>query len=111
MTCCCGRLFSSVRSVQSRMGKTTRSCSSRLVALFNNWSDDRADEVFADNVTLDNSYERRRVDLSKELEDNTLLVERVDASNFAQATAQLRATDGRTYQLTVSLSAQNPPAI
>lgn len=80
-----------------------------LVGLFNQWDDERANEIFADNVALDESYERRRSALGGL---GRLKLRNVTARSAASATAVvIDATSKQLYWLSFSLSSQSVPKV
>jgi CubicO group peptidase (beta-lactamase class C family) len=48
-----------ISSAPARSAPLLEEAARRLVSLMNDWSDERADELFADNVSLDEPYARR----------------------------------------------------
>ena len=91
------------------------SCSSaaaHLVALLNEWSDGAADDLFTDNVALDESYERRAATAAALTSSHgSLIVEDVVARTAAAATITFRAADGHGGTIEVTLSPQVPSRI
>jgi CubicO group peptidase (beta-lactamase class C family) len=80
----------------------------RLISLLNDWSDDVAGALFADNVVLDLDYERRRRAVEPH---GKLLLESIEVTSAATATGKLRTEDGVPLELTFSLSPQRTPKI
>ena len=76
----------------------------QLVGWFNG---KESDEVFADNVNLD-----QRLDLRREAFAGVeFRIASIEPVNGSQANAILQGSNGQTYRLTMSLSSQNPPLI
>jgi CubicO group peptidase (beta-lactamase class C family) len=76
-----------------------------LVALVNGWADDAADAVFADNVALDEPYERRAQAAAAVIgEHGPLTLQRVEAELATDATAVASAADGTEVRLWFALS-------
>jgi CubicO group peptidase (beta-lactamase class C family) len=85
--------------------ETVRAAGTALLALVNDWSDRAADELFADNVGLDESFERRaRVARDLIGAHGQLTLERIDAALDTDATAIARAGDSREVRLWFALS-------
>lgn len=90
-----------------------RKLATTLVGLLTDWDDERAAAVFADNVALDDSLERRR-DAARALLGGVgqLNIRTFTANNAADATVILGNTDGRDVAaLRFSLSPQVPPRV
>ncbi len=83
-----------------------------LVALLNDWSDDAADRVFADNVGLDESYERRSR-AARELISlhGRMTLTRVDAELATDGTAICTAADGREVEVWLALTPYALPRV
>lgn len=83
-----------------------------LVALINDWSDEAADAVFADNVAGDENYERRSR-AARELISihGHLTIDRIDAELATDGTAITTAADGREVQVWLALSPHPSPRV
>lgn len=77
----------------------------QLVALLNDWSDERADELFTDNVAWDDTYERRRRAVA-DLVPFTL--DRVEPINDARGRAVCTTTNGAAVTITFALGVALP---
>ena len=84
----------------------------RLAVLLSDWSDADADELFADNVALDESYTRRAVDAAEmKAAHGTLTVVSIDAVTPMRGRATLRHVDGSERQIELELSPLVPPRL
>jgi CubicO group peptidase (beta-lactamase class C family) len=92
------------------VGPTLQSCAERLVALLNDWDDDRADALFSDNVADDESWARRRSDRADRLADAAIAITDVRAVNDSDATITCTAGELRVT-ITFSLSPPLPARI
>jgi serine-type D-Ala-D-Ala carboxypeptidase/endopeptidase len=83
-----------------------------LVALLNDWFDDAADALFADNVALDESYERRARRAGDVVSTHGWLTrQRVEASFATDGTVVASAADGREVKVWLALSPHAPPRV
>jgi CubicO group peptidase (beta-lactamase class C family) len=83
-----------------------------LVSLLNAWTDRRANQVFADNVSLDESLERRaRAAAALQARYGQLRVDRIDAMSATEGDVSLVAADGRRLTLELMLSPEAPPRV
>ena len=80
----------------------------RLVALLSEWDDTVADEVFADNVALDDPYERRRTEIAPSA---PLRLERIEPVNDARATLRCTGANGERLSIAVVLATHDPGRI
>jgi CubicO group peptidase (beta-lactamase class C family) len=80
----------------------------RLVALLNDWDDHTADELFADNVLLDESYLRRQSAATRYI---PLTLAGVDVVNASSGTAVCSDADGERLEVSFSLAPLQPPRI
>ena len=72
-----------------------RRAAEQLVALLNAWDDGAADRILADNVALDESYERRaRAAAGLVAAHGSLHLERVEPESETEGIAVLRGADG-----------------
>lgn len=78
----------------------------RLVALLDDWSDDAADALFADNVAPDESFARRAAAARHLVEacGGSLVVQGITASSASEATVELRHPSGAPVVLRVELA-------
>ena len=84
----------------------------RLAVLQSDWSDVDADELFADNVALDESYTRRaRHAAEMKATHGTLTVVSIDAITPMRGRATLRHADGTECQIDLELSPLVPPRL
>ena len=84
----------------------------RLIELVNGWTVAAADALFADNVALDDPYERRaRVAAEVVGTHGQLTMERLDAVLATDGTVTARAADGRRVRVWLALSPQHPPRV
>ena len=82
-----------------------------LVALLDDWDDRRADALFADNVALDDPYERRRADAAALVARlGRLTLAGVSADGDAEATVTVRGERG-TAELLLQLHPLLPPKV
>jgi CubicO group peptidase (beta-lactamase class C family) len=77
----------------------------RLIDLINEWTDDAADALFADNVAPDDSYERRAARAARHA---PLELEAVDAINDARARIRCRDEGGDNVTVTFALAPMQP---
>jgi CubicO group peptidase (beta-lactamase class C family) len=76
-----------------------------LLALVNDWSDEAAAALFADNVALDEPFERRARRAGEVVTAHgKLTVERIAAKFATDGTMTARAADGREVQVWLALS-------
>jgi CubicO group peptidase (beta-lactamase class C family) len=89
-------------------GELVSSAATQLVALVNQWDDSKADELFADNVRLDESYARRRA-TAKQFSPITF--DRVEIETEASGTAHCTDAEGQAIEISFSLAPIKPPKI
>jgi serine-type D-Ala-D-Ala carboxypeptidase/endopeptidase len=83
-----------------------------LLALINDWSDEAADKLFADNVGLDESYERRARKAAEVMDTHGLLTgQRIEAAYATDATLTATAADGTEVRIWLALSPVTPPRV
>jgi CubicO group peptidase (beta-lactamase class C family) len=82
----------------------------KLVALFNEWSDDSADELFADNVALDDSNDRRRLTIAETM-TMPISIDRITATTDALATIAVTDAAAQAFSISYSLGPTVPPRI
>ena len=88
------------------------SAARRLVALLNDWSDRGAEALFADNVALDEPYDRRAATAAALIGlHGHVIVEDVVARTAAAATITFRAADGHRGTIDLTLSPHVSPRI
>lgn len=84
----------------------------RLVELLNDWQDDAADALFADNVALDESYDRRRATAASWLEVcGRFEIDRVEARRPTTGRVALRHPEGSTLWLDLDLAPLLPARV
>jgi len=84
----------------------------RLVELLDHWDDAAADELFADNVALDEPHARRLTEARRVLDGHgALRVGAVVASSATSATMSAEAADGTAVTIELSLSPLQPPRV
>lgn len=77
----------------------------RLVALLNDWNDANADDLFSDNVALDESYDRRsRTAADLLAAHGPIQLQRVQAGLATAATAFAIAADGHEMAMSLTLA-------
>ena len=83
-----------------------------LVELLNGWTDSRANKLFADNVELDESFERRAA-AARRLVDlhGSLQYSAVRASWATSGVVVAQGTNGSTVEIDVELTPQVPPLV
>jgi CubicO group peptidase (beta-lactamase class C family) len=84
-----------------------------LAALLNAWTHERADELFADNVALDEGFDRRAASAAQLIATHGMLrLASVDASSASEGDAVLTSdNDGSRFTLELQLSPTVPPLI
>ena len=82
----------------------------KLVALLNDWSDTAANELFADNVALDASYERRRR-IFGETVTAPIAIDRLSAASDARASITVTDASTKKFAISYSLGPTMPPRI
>ena len=84
----------------------------RLAVLLSDWTDGAANELFADNVALDESFDRRaRKAAESTAAHGTLTVEEVAAVTPMRGLATMRHADGTARQIDIELSPHVPPRL
>lgn len=84
----------------------------RLVRLLDDWSDAAAHELFADNVALDEPYERRAAAERRRIDEHgRLTVRDVVPSTSAAATVNAVAADGARVTIAVQLAPLATPRV
>ncbi|MEZ5224333.1 MAG: serine hydrolase domain-containing protein [Ilumatobacteraceae bacterium] len=85
----------------------------RLVSLLADWDDAVADELFADNVALDEPYDRRRIEARRWLEvcGGRFEIDHVAATTLAAGRIFLRRPEGEPFEIQFKLSPAAPPRI
>jgi CubicO group peptidase (beta-lactamase class C family) len=83
-----------------------------LLALINDWTDDAADALFADNVAPDESYARRARQAAELVgAHGRLTFERTEVAFATHATVIAVAEDGREVKVWFALSLAPPPRV
>ena len=80
----------------------------RLVALLNDWDDRQADELFADNVQLDEAYIRRQATATRY---KPITLQRVEVKNESSGNAHCTDTGGDALEISFMLAPFLPPKI
>jgi CubicO group peptidase (beta-lactamase class C family) len=84
----------------------------RLAVLLSNWTDSAASELFADNVALDESFDRRARQAAKLIAAHgTLTFETVAADTPMRGRATMRHADGTERPIDLELSPLVPPRV
>jgi CubicO group peptidase (beta-lactamase class C family) len=83
-----------------------------LLALLNDWSDGAADALFADNVALDESYERRGRKAGDIVSTHGPLTrQRIETQFATDGTVMATAADGREVRVWLALTPVAPPRV
>ncbi len=83
-----------------------------LVDLLNGWNDERANELFADNVDLDESFQRRAAAARRLVElHGTLEYSAVRASWATSGVVVAQGTNGSAVEIDIELTPQVPPLV
>lgn len=84
-----------------------------LVGLLNKWKDERAHEIFADNVVLDESFDRRKLQFEQIAKfEGPFKCGEITAQNAASAVVIMVDAHGKNVmKLSLKLSPQVPPLI
>lgn len=83
-----------------------------LVALLNDWTDTRAHELFADNVELDESFDRRAAAAHRLIDlRGPLQYVAVRAQWATSGVVVAQAADGSTIEFDIELTPQVPPLV
>ena len=94
-----------VPPVVMAVGPSLHHAAERLLALLNNWSDEAAEALFADNVALDDAFERRARQAGRIIGTHgRLTLQQTMATSATEGTTTAVAADGRQVQLTLVLS-------
>jgi CubicO group peptidase (beta-lactamase class C family) len=85
----------------------------RLVALLTDWDDAVADELFTDNIALDEPYERRRTAAREWIDacGGRLQIERVQASSLTSGELLIAHPSGTAVELDLQIAPLVPPRI
>lgn len=85
----------------------------RLIALLTSWDDREADELFTDNVDMDEPLERRRADAQRWIDacGGALRVERVEASSLTSGRLAITHPSGNTLWLDMQIGPLRPARI
>ncbi len=85
----------------------------RLVALLNEWDDAAADALFADNVALDEPYDRRRAEADRWRAERggPLEIVRVEPTTAAAGRILVRRPEGDPWEIVFKLSPAGPPRL
>ena len=92
----------------TRAGAFVTSVAAQLVALVNAWDDTKADELFADNVQLDEAYVRRR---STAEQFRPITLEAIEVESEASSKAHCTDASGERVEVSFSLAPIQPPRI
>jgi CubicO group peptidase (beta-lactamase class C family) len=83
-----------------------------LLALINEWSDDAAEALFADNVGPDESFQRRAMQAAGIVSAHgQLTFERLEAAFATEATVTATAADDREVKVWFALAPVTPPRV
>jgi CubicO group peptidase (beta-lactamase class C family) len=83
-----------------------------LLELINDWSDAAADSLLADNVALDESYERRARQAAEVVDAHgRLTAQRLEAALATDGTVIATAADGREVKVWFALAPVAPPRV
>ncbi len=83
-----------------------------LLALVNDWSDDAANSLFADNVALDEPYERRARKAGEVVNSHGQLTrQRIEAAYATDATLTATAADDSEVRIWLALSPVTPARV
>jgi hypothetical protein len=84
----------------------------RLAVLLSDWTDDAANDVFADNVALDETFARRARRAAEMVAlHGSLMLVGVDAETPTSGRATLRHADGVEVNIDLDLSPLVPPRV
>ena len=85
----------------------------RLIDLLQDWHDEVADELFADNVVLDEPYDRRRIASERLVAEcgGSLHLERVEATTATEGRLVLRRPSGTPLRMKVQIAPTRPPRV
>jgi CubicO group peptidase (beta-lactamase class C family) len=84
----------------------------RLAALLSDWTDDGVADLFADNIALDDSLERRQRQAKELMADHgTLVVESVTADTPMRGQVTMHHADGTERRFDLELSPLSPPRV
>jgi CubicO group peptidase (beta-lactamase class C family) len=83
-----------------------------LTGLLNEWTDERADELFADNVPLDESFDRRAAAATQRVAAHgTMRIVSIEATSASEGDAVIACADDSRFTLELQLSPTVPPRI
>jgi hypothetical protein len=89
-----------------------RELARRLVALVNDWDDALADAIFADNVVLDDTYERRQTEIARVVDDAwPLTIREIRLDDAADATVRCTDATGRPVDVALLVAPPLPRRI
>jgi CubicO group peptidase (beta-lactamase class C family) len=84
----------------------------RLASLLSDWTDIAADELFTDNVALDESYTRRSARAAAAVAEHGLLsLASVTAESATRGQAVMRHADGTDLRIDIDVSPLVPPQV
>jgi hypothetical protein len=89
-------------------GEFVARAAEQLVGLINEWDNGRADELFADNVQLDESWVRRRATAEQ---FGPLQIDRVEVESESSGKAHCTNANGERIEVSFSLAPILPPRI
>lgn len=89
-----------------------RAAAGHLIDLINRWDDASAAQLFADNVALDESFDRRRAAAERLVSGHgKLTLEDVRAERALRGTVRASSADGAAWSVVLEMSPQRPPRI
>lgn len=101
-----------IPAVSQRPSAALLSAAHQLALLLSDWTDAAADAVFADNVALDESLDRRARRAAELVADHgTLTLVGVEAETAVSGRATMRHADGTELQIDLDLSPVVPPRV
>jgi CubicO group peptidase (beta-lactamase class C family) len=101
-----------VAAVPVRPSLALEAAAHRLTLLLSDWTDEAAEELFADNVDLDESFSRRAGRAAELVAARgTLTLVSVEAETPMRGQATMRCADGTDVKIDLDLSPTVPPRI
>ena len=101
-----------IRAVEVQPAPALQDAANRLAELLSDWTDGAAEELFADNIALDDSLDRRARQAAELISAHGLLsVEKVAAVTPFRGRATMRHSDGTERHFDLELSPLVPPQL